>query len=84
MSHIDGNILVVDDNADVLFSVKMLLKGHFKNITTTTDPKKLVSLVNTGEYDVVLLDMNYSGSDTSGKDGIYWLEHIMSTIIRPR
>jgi len=77
MSTTDGNILVIDDNADVLFSVKMLLKGHFKNITTTTDPKKITTLLNTGEFDVVLLDMNYSGSDTSGREGMYWLERIM-------
>lgn len=77
MSTAEGNILVIDDNADVLFSAKMLLKGHFGTVTTSTDPKKLTSLINSGAYDVVLLDMNYSGSDTSGREGMYWLERIM-------
>lgn len=77
MNPSDGNILVIDDNADVLFSVKLLLKNHFKNVTTCTDPKKLHSIIQNDDYDVVLLDMNYAGSDTSGREGMYWLERIM-------
>jgi DNA-binding NtrC family response regulator len=73
----EGNILVIDDNTDILFSAKMLLKGSFANIKVINNPEKIPLLISSGEYDVVLLDMNYSGSDTSGKDGIYWLEQIM-------
>jgi two-component system, NtrC family, response regulator HydG len=77
LRHSEGNILVIDDNTDILFSVKMLLKEHFNNIQTISDPKKIFSVLNSGSFDVVLLDMNYSGSDISGREGIYWLEKIM-------
>ena len=77
MNNARGNILVIDDNADVLFSAKILLKGHFNKVSTSTEPKKITALLTSGEYEVVLLDMNYSGSDTSGREGLYWLERIM-------
>jgi two-component system response regulator HydG len=77
MKNPEGNILVIDDNTDVLFSAKLLLKGYFKNIQVVNDPTRIPGLIGSGDFDVVLLDMNYSGSDTSGKEGIYWLERIM-------
>jgi len=73
----EGNILVIDDNTDVLFSARMLLKGYFRNIQTVNDPKRIPSVITSGDFDVVLLDMNYSGSDTSGREGLYWLDRIM-------
>lgn len=84
MKSAEGNILVIDDNADVLFSAKMLLKNYFNTVDTVTDPRKITSLIANGEYDVVLLDMNYSGSDTSGREGMYWLERIMELDHPPR
>lgn len=83
MEAIDGSILIIDDDADVLFSAKMLLKDHFKKVQIANDPDKILMLVNSGNYDLVLLDMNYSGSDTSGKEGIYWLNKIMQSSHRP-
>ncbi|RYD57590.1 MAG: sigma-54-dependent Fis family transcriptional regulator [Sphingobacteriales bacterium] len=78
MKHTEGNILIVDDNVDVLFSAKMLLKDHFKTIHTLNDPERIPEFLDTKSCDVVMLDMNYSGSDTSGKEGLYWLRKLMS------
>ena len=35
-----GKILVIDDNEDVLFSAKMLLKNHAKEVIMEKNPKK--------------------------------------------
>ena len=75
----EGNVLIVDDDTDVLFSAKMLLKDYCKNVLTLSNPEHITRLLGQSPVDVVLLDMNYSGSDTSGKDGIYWLREIMQT-----
>lgn len=72
-----GNILIIDDDEDVLFAAKMLLKKHAQNVIIEKNPKKIPFLMNNGSYDVILLDMNYSKDITSGKEGFYWLEQIL-------
>lgn len=72
-----GNILIIDDDEDVLFAAKMLLKKHAKNVIIEKNPKKIPFLMNNDTYDVILLDMNFSKDITSGKEGFYWLEQIL-------
>lgn len=72
----EGKILVVDDNQDLLKSLKRMLKFDFEEIDTIVDPKKIPSLLNNKEYDVVLLDMNFTEGDNSGREGFKWLKRI--------
>jgi two-component system response regulator HydG len=72
----EGNILIVDDDIDVLFTAKLLLGDYYKKIQTVSEPSQLPDLVASGGFDLVLLDMNYAGSETSGKEGIKWLNKI--------
>ncbi|GJM59646.1 sigma-54 dependent transcriptional regulator [Persicobacter diffluens] len=72
-----GKILIIDDDEDVLFAAKMLLKKYAKEVIIEKNPKKIPFLLNHDTYDVIMLDMNFSRDTTSGKEGFYWLEHIM-------
>ena len=72
-----GNILIIDDDEDVLFAAKMLLKKHAQNVIIEKNPKKIPFLMNNDTYDVILLDMNFSKDTTSGKEGFYWLNQIL-------
>src|SRR5690554_126138 len=71
-----GNILIIDDNEDLLFAAKMLLKKHAKEVTIEKDPRRIPFLVNNHSYDVILLDMNFTEDTTSGKEGFHWLKQI--------
>ncbi|SHN08622.1 DNA-binding transcriptional response regulator, NtrC family, contains REC, AAA-type ATPase, and a Fis-type DNA-binding domains [Cyclobacterium lianum] len=71
-----GRILIVDDNEDLLFAAKMLLKKHAKEVTIEKDPRRIPFLVNNHSYDVILLDMNFTDDTTSGKEGFHWLRQI--------
>jgi two-component system, NtrC family, response regulator HydG len=71
-----GKILIVDDNEDLLFAAKMLLKKHAQEVTIEKDPRKIPFLVNNYSYDVILLDMNFTDDTTSGKEGFHWLKQI--------
>ncbi|UCS91514.1 sigma-54 dependent transcriptional regulator [Echinicola marina] len=71
-----GKILIVDDNEDLLFAAKMLLKKHAKEVTIEKDPRRIPFLVNNNSYDVILLDMNFTEDTTSGKEGFHWLKQI--------
>src|SRR6218665_241827 len=72
----NAGILIIDDDEDILFSGKMLLKDYFKKVQTISEPAGIPYHIATGAFDVVLLDMNYSGSQTSGKEGLRWLKEI--------
>lgn len=76
MKKTQANILVIDDQEDILFSVKMLLKKHFENIHTLNNPKNVIQLLANNTIDVVLLDMNYRIGFEDGKEGLYFLKEI--------
>ena len=69
-------ILIIDDNEDLLFAAKMLLKKHAKEVVIEKDPRRIPFLINNNSFDVILLDMNFREDTTSGKEGFYWLSQI--------
>ncbi|MCI9845229.1 sigma-54-dependent transcriptional regulator [Flavobacterium pectinovorum] len=71
-----AQILIVDDQEEILFSAKMILKKHFETIFTTNNPKKIISVLSENEINVVLLDMNYRIGFEDGREGIHWLKEI--------
>lgn len=73
-----ASILVLDDNPDVLLAAEIVLKTEFSLIKVESDPKKLQSLLEQNDFDVVLLDMNYSTGATSGQEGIALMEIVES------
>ena len=72
-----GKILVVDDNDDVLTAAQLLLKQHASSVRTEHDPSQIPSILNEENYDVILLDMNFTRDMSSGKEGFYWLDKIL-------
>ncbi|MNQ24143.1 Alginate biosynthesis transcriptional regulatory protein AlgB [compost metagenome] len=76
MKKTNASILVIDDQEDILFASKMLLKKHFENIYTLSNPKNMVELLAKNTIDVVLLDMNYRIGFEDGKEGLYLLKEI--------
>jgi len=72
-----GKILAVDDNEDILFSLKLLLKPHVQLIHTEINPEKIPELMSKENYDVILLDMNFTKDAISGQEGYDWLERIL-------
>lgn len=76
MKKTQAKIVVIDDQEDILFAVKMLLKKHFETIYTLNDPKNVVKLLAENTIDVVLLDMNYRIGFEDGREGLYLLKEI--------
>lgn len=72
----DGKILIVDDEEDILLSMKYFLSQHFKSVHTEPNPYQLPRLLRQNNYDLLLLDMNFRKGETSGKDGLQWLEKV--------
>ena len=74
----NATILIIDDDEDVLLSAKLLLKKQFEKVITRNNPKEINQLISKEEIDVIVLDMNYRIGFNDGKEGIYWLKHILS------
>ena len=75
-------LLIVDDDPDVLLAARLLLKRHFDQVDIEKNPERLPFLITNGQYDAVLLDMNYPESRStrdvnSGKEGFDWLDRIL-------
>ena len=77
MSQKIGKILIIDDNEDILFTLKLLLKNHVELIRSSTNPENIPSLMGKDEFDVILLDMNFTKDAISGQEGYYWLRKIL-------
>ncbi len=77
MAKKEGNILVVDDNENILRSLTQLLKFDFESVRTVSNPNVIPELVKAGNFDVILLDMNFSAGIMTGNEGIYWLREIL-------
>lgn len=73
-----GTILIVDDNRNILTTVRMLLEPVFTNIITIAKPNSIPAKLREEHPDVVLLDMNFSSGINSGNEGLFWLREIKS------
>jgi DNA-binding NtrC family response regulator len=71
-----GNLLIVDDNQAVLNALQILLKPGFNSLKTISNPNQLYRELESGETDVVLLDMNFKAGVNTGNEGIFWLREI--------
>lgn len=73
---IKAKILVVDDNKSALSALRLLLQFEFETVHTLNNPNQITSELGKNEYDVILLDMNFSAGLNTGNEGLYWLGEI--------
>lgn len=69
-------ILIADDQADVLAALSLLLKGERFQIESASSPEGVLRAIDTHEFDVVLIDLNYARDTTSGSEGLDLLTRI--------
>lgn len=72
-----GKVLLVDDNEDVLRAARLLLKQHFLQVDLEKNPENIRKHLESEDYDLVLLDMNFTKDVSSGYEGFYWLDKIV-------
>src|SRR5579863_9657693 len=71
-------ILIADDQADVLEALRLLLKGEGYQIESATSPAGVVSTLEARDYDVVIVNLNYTRDTTSGQEGLDLLSRIQT------
>lgn len=72
-----SKLLIIDDDIDILSAARLFLKRHFEEVTIEKNPEKIPYLLNNFEYDIILLDMNFTQDVNTGKEGFHWLDRIL-------
>ncbi len=78
MAQTNPRVLVADDQPDILEALRLLLKGEGYQLETAASPAGILAALETTEYDVLLMDLNYTRDTTSGQEGLDLLTRIQS------
>jgi phosphoserine phosphatase RsbU/P len=71
-------ILIADDQPDLIDALKLLLKGQGVEIDAVTSPDAAIAAVEARVFDLLLMDLNYTGDTTSGREGIDLLSRVQA------
>jgi sigma-B regulation protein RsbU (phosphoserine phosphatase) len=75
-SALAGRVLVADDQPHVLEALQLLLKSHGYRTEAVNHPARVLEALQTGEFDVVLMDLNYARDTTAGGEGLELVSQI--------
>lgn len=73
---VQPRILIADDQHDLLDALRLLLKGEGMVMDAVTSPEAVVEAVARSPYNLLLMDLNYTGDTTSGREGIDLLARV--------
>ncbi len=73
-----ARILLADDQPDVLQALRLLLKAEGCEIDTATSPAGVLAAVDARDFDVAIIDLNYTRDTTSGLEGLSLLSKLQA------
>jgi phosphoserine phosphatase RsbU/P len=68
-----ARLLVADDQPDVLEALRLLLSQHDFTLQLVTSPVTVIERLREDDFDLLLMDLNYSRDTTSGDEGLQLL-----------
>jgi DNA-binding NtrC family response regulator len=71
-----GRILIADDQPDILEALRMLLKGEGYQVETVKTPQGALKALESRDFDLLVMDLNYTRDTTSGQEGLDLLQRI--------
>jgi two-component system response regulator RegA len=78
MTNEGAAVLVVEDDPDVCHSARTALSRHVARVEAIESPARLEDALQSGSFDVVLLDMNFVAGERSGRAGLNALVRIQA------
>ena len=70
------NILIADDQRDVREALRLLLKSEGWGCTAVESPAQALAAARERQFDVALIDLNYTRDTTSGAEGMELLAEL--------
>jgi DNA-binding NtrC family response regulator len=71
-------ILIADDQPDIVEALRLLLKSEGYKTEAVTSPAAVLKLIEDRDFDVLLMDLNYTRDTTSGQEGLDLLSRIQA------
>ncbi len=71
-------ILIADDQPDVIEALRLLLKAEGYLIDSANSPASALAALDKSDFDVVIIDLNYTRDTTSGEEGLDLLSRIQA------
>jgi DNA-binding NtrC family response regulator len=69
-------VLVADDQVDILDALKLLLSDEGYDVTAARSPGEALQKLEASDFDLAILDLNYTRDTTSGQEGFDLMERI--------
>jgi DNA-binding NtrC family response regulator len=69
-------VLVADDQRDITRALRLLLRGEGFDVDCVDSPDAVLAAVQERNYDVALIDLNYTRDTTSGREGLELIEKL--------
>ena len=69
-------ILIADDQPDVREALRLMLKGEEYAIEAVPSPERVLAALEEQDFDVLLMDLNYTRDTTSGEEGLELLSQV--------
>ncbi len=73
-----ARILIADDQPDILEALRLLLKAEGYKSEAVESPQQVINAVENRDYDLALIDLNYTRDTTSGQEGLDLLTRLQS------
>ncbi len=71
-------ILVADDQPDMLEALRLLLKAEGYKTETVNSPEAILKTLESRDFEILLMDLNYARDTTSGEEGLNLLKRIQA------
>jgi phosphoserine phosphatase RsbU/P len=75
---ISPRILVADDQPDLIDALRLLLKAEGIEVVAVSCPDAAMTAIAASPFDLLLMDLNYTGDTTSGREGIDLLSRVQA------
>ncbi len=72
-----AHILIADDDASIVASLRLFLKSEGFSISTASSPAEAIYFAKSKPIDLALVDLNYQADTTSGTEGVRLVEQLI-------
>jgi len=71
-----ARILIADDQRDIIEALRLLLKPEGYAVEGVSSPPAAIAAIESKQFDVLLMDLNYARDTTSGQEGLDLLAQV--------
>jgi len=75
---VPSRLLIADDQPDLIDALRLLLKDQSIEVSAVCSPEAALAAIAANSFDLLLMDLNYTGDTTSGREGFDLLSRVQA------